>query len=96
MNVITICKILPLLDKETFLEFSHIIFHVCLVTVHADMMKKFDRDTLKVEPVLNLSTNKNLNVRQSDRKRLLSSNDNLNQTDVHLLFVQSVNVIIIY
>lgn len=56
------------------------------------MMKKFHRDTLKPDPILACNTNKNLNVRQSDRKRNLFTEDNFNNIDVHLLFIQNINV----
>ena len=92
LNVIALCKLLPLFDKDTFLFFINNIFHICLVTVHADMMKKLERDILKSEIVSNITTTKNLNVRQSDRKIILTSNDSLNKIDVHSLFVQNINV----
>lgn len=91
MNVITLCKLIPIMNKDIFLFYINNIFHICLVTVHADMMKKLERDVLKNEfPAQN--TTKNMNVRQSERKRLLSLNDYLNKLDVHLLFVENINV----
>lgn len=89
--MITLCKLIPILDKDVFLYYINNIFHICLVTVHADMMKKLERDVLKNEhPVQN--TIKNMNVKQSEKKRLLSLNDYINKIDVHLLFVENINV----
>jgi len=56
------------------------------------MMKKLERDVIKSEILpIQLST-KNINVKQSERKRLLSLNDRLNNIDVHLLFIENLNV----
>ena len=81
------------MEKDIFLFYINNIFHICLVTVHADMMKKLERDFLKTD-FSNPNTIKNMNVRQSERKRLLTLNDYLNKIDVHLLFVENINVII--
>lgn len=56
------------------------------------MMKKLEREILKSEIVSNTAITKNLNVRQSDRKIILTSNDNLNKIDVHSLFVHNIDV----
>ena len=92
--MITICKILPLLDKETFLNNINTIFHICLITVHADMMKKLDKNTYIAENFnpTSQSMSKNLNIRQSERKRCLSLNDYLSKIDVHLFFIENINV----
>ena len=92
--MITLCKIIAILEKDTFLFFINNIFHICLVTVHADMMKKLERDVIKTD-FTNQVTSKNMNVRQSERKRLLTLNDYLNKIDIHLLFVENINVIFI-
>lgn len=81
------------MDKDLFLLYINNIFHICLVTVHADMMKKMEREVLKTDFV-NPNNVKNMNVRQSERKRLLTLNDYLNKTDVHLLFIENMNVIL--
>jgi hypothetical protein len=93
LNVITICKLLPILEKDIFILFINNIFHISLVTVHADMMKKLERDVLRSEIIQIQKTIKNMNIKQSDRKRFLSLNDNLNKIDVHHLFVENINVI---
>ncbi len=61
------------------------------MTVHADMMKKLESDTLKSD-FSNSVVIKNMNVRQSERKRLLTLNDYMNKIDIHLLFVENINV----
>lgn len=91
--MITLCKLIPLLEKDIFLLFINNIFHISLVTVHADMMKKLERDIIKTD-FSSQNTSKNMNVRQSERKRLLTLNDHLNKIDVHLLFVENINVIV--
>jgi len=79
------------MDRDVFLFYINNIFHICLVTVHADMMKKLESDTLKSD-FSNSVVIKNMNVRQSERKRLLTLNDYMNKIDIHLLFVENINV----
>jgi len=80
------------MEKDIFLFFINNIFHICLVTVHADMMKKLERNTLQPELSSICQSVRNMNIKQSERKRSLTSEDILNKTDVHLLFIESINV----
>jgi hypothetical protein len=88
---------MPLLDKNTFHKYLTNICYICLITVHSDMMKKLDKETLNLRTPKNTNnTNnyqlKNLNIRCSIRKKLLSENDPLLNLDVHNLFVENFKV----
>lgn len=56
------------------------------------MMKKLDKECILLEAPSNLTHSKNLNIRQSIRKKILVDNDPLLKLDVHSLFVENFNV----
>lgn len=91
MNVLTVCKLMPLLDKQTLLTNLNNIFHICLITVHSEMMKKLDSD-FNYERRNIKSNPKSLNIRQSFRKKMISENDSLLNIDLHALFVENFKV----
>ncbi len=83
---------MPLLDKNTLINNLNSIFHICLITVHSDMMKKLDKEFIQLDnPSFNNYT-KSINIRQSIRKKILIEGDNLLKLDVHRLFVENLNV----
>lgn len=85
---------MPLLDKNTFLNNIQNIFHICLVTVHSELMKKNHKEYLYIDQVYSHDKSvKSLNIRQSIRKKNLLEKDPLLQVDVHQFFVESFNVI---
>ena len=82
---------MPLLDKNIFINSINSIFHICLITVHSDMMKKLDNDIIllenpKIQPI------KSMNMRQSIRKKYLFENYSILKIDVHLNFVEAFKV----
>ena len=89
--MILICKILHLFEKQVFLKFVYKIFHICLVTVHADLLKRISNYTIRSETSSSL-TSKNFNVRISERKKFLTINDPLNKIDIHFLFIENIKV----
>lgn len=96
LNVVAVCYLLPQFDKELLFGQFNNIMHVCLVTVHNEMMKKIalSQIVLVEEPLVNsqVLNTKNLNIRMSSRKRYLIDNDPLIKQDLHQLFVDSVQV----
>jgi hypothetical protein len=107
LNVIFICKLLPLLDKNIFIDNFINICHICIIPVHSEMMKKLDSEdenrntknssfnlmsrSYNNNPVVTNST-KSLYIRQSNRKKNLYDNDPVIKFDIHQLFVQSFKV----
>jgi hypothetical protein len=83
---------MPLLDRELFLKVLNNIFHISLITVHSDMMKKLEIKFITLENPKITTYSKSLNVRHSIRKKSLIDNEPLIKTDVHALFVEAFKV----
>lgn len=96
LNVLTVCKLLPLLDKNTLVSNLNNINHICLITVHSEMVKKLDKEYILLENanfIISENFVKSLSIKTSlKRKRILSDSDPLNKSDLHILFVESFNV----
>lgn len=87
----TVCKFLPILDKNTLLNNLNDIFHIALVTVHSELMKKLDKD-FSYEKRTVKTIQKSINIRQSIRKKIIYENDSYINIDLHSLFVENLQV----
>jgi hypothetical protein len=84
---------MPFLNRESFLSHLSSILHISLVSVHADLMKKLQsKEFVRLDYITNSNTNKNLNIRQSTRKKDLLEGDSLMKMDLHSIFVENFQV----
>ena len=83
---------MPLLEKNIFVNCINSIFHICLITVHSDMMKKLDNELILLENPKIQNSMKHMNMRQSIRKKLLLEDYSILKNDVHEKFVDAFKV----
>ena len=88
-----------MLDKDTLLNNINDILHICVNSVHTEMMKKLmgNQNNLKTTgSQSSYAIIKSLNIRQSSRKKNLIEQDSLLKIDMHSLFVESFKVNIFF
>jgi hypothetical protein len=91
LNVIAICKLFKIFDKENFLFFSTNIFSICLITVHTDMMRKVNNESGNIDNFSRPIIAKNLNIKMSERKKYIYLNECIG-IYLHGLFLQNMKV----
>lgn len=91
--ILTICLILPNLNKESFIYLRYEIFQICLNIVHSELLKK-QLSKKTNEPYLlsnNIQENKGniktMLLQQSIRSKTYHKNDFLLKVDIHELFI---------
>jgi hypothetical protein len=84
---------MPLLDRDLFIKVLNNIFHISLITVHSDMMKKLEVNFITLENPTITSYIKTINIRHSSRKKNLIESELLIKSDVHSLFIGAFKVL---
>ena len=94
VNIITVCLILPNLNKDIFLYVRHEIFQICLSLIHAELIKKILENKINNPNQNSHSIDfkrgsiKTMLIQMSVRKRVIHKTDSLQFIDIHDLFVK--------
>jgi hypothetical protein len=91
LNVLTVCKLMPFLNKSSFIDCVNTILNICLVPIHSEMLKKLNGD-LSNQKYCFKNIKKTLHIRYSWRRREIYENDELMDIDLHPIFVDSFKV----